>query len=337
MLFWVIVILVITLWSLRTSDNDECYSRECTSAVNGFFALFILLSHARGFMNAIGYSWFGELGAKYAMYFLMAIGQLCVVSFLFFSGYGVTERIKKVGRDYVREMPKKRILSFYLQSLPVAVLWVVYGAFLSNTSYPTDAICQILFWKGIDCGPCWYNFCIIIMYLIAFVTFSLFSKRMRTAECVLWILAIVYVVTLYTIRPEETWWYNTALLFPLGVSFSLRREVLVPLMKRFYASALTVAALLTLLLGRFCGSSVLHNLYGMAFMLLLLLMMLKIRLGNPVLNWVGSRVFPIYMYHLLFYRLFSKAWCAHLPLSWGGGTRHIARVVCVHRDYRMGA
>lgn len=269
-------------------------------------------------MNAEGYTWFDEIGCRWAMYFLVAIGQLCVVPFLFFSGYGITERVKASGMDYVNGMPKKRVWPFYLNSLPVAVAWVIYGAFIPSIVYPYDALSQLTFWRGIDFGPCWYNFCIIVLYLTTFVAFKVVRGKNapRWSECIVWLLSLGYVLGMAWVRPEEPWWFDTALAYPFGVTFSLHREQLIPLMRKTFwpLLLLTFAAIVGFkMLPR---HDLMHNVYGMCFMVFLLAIMLKVRFGNPVLNWIGARAFPIYMYHLLFYRLWR--FCFAQPLTGGG-------------------
>ena len=52
-----------------------------------------------------------------------------------------------------------------------------------------------------------------------------------------------------------------------------------------------------------------YNFYSMVFALLLVLVMMRVRFGNYLLSWIGSRVFPIYMYHLFFYKALSSLVC----------------------------
>ena len=321
MICWIVAVLAVVFGGVRGLRDEDGYARERTVAVNGFFALFILLSHGRMFMNALGYSWFDEFGSRWAMYFLMAIGQLCVVPFLFFSGYGIVKQIKKKGKDYVDGLPRRRVWPFYVNSLPVAIMWVACGCFMPTTVYPQDALCQLVFWRGIDFGPCWYNFCIIVLYMSAFVAFKI--AKGAGAECIVWLLSMAYVLGMSWIRPDEPWWFSTALAFPMGVSFSLHRERWSALMDKFFWLMLGLSVALVVGYKLLPRHDLLHNVYGMCFMVMLLTLMQKARLDNPVLNWVGARVFPIYMYHLLFYRLWSFCfdgkisvwWQAHLVLA----------------------
>ena len=312
MIFWLIAVFLIFLYRARFQnlpEVDGCFSRERSQAVNGFFALFILLTHARMFMNSIGYSWLCEPGSRYAMHVLLGVGQLCVVPFLFFSGYGIAERSKGNVR-YVEKLPKRRILSFYLNSLPVALLWVVIGVFMPAIDYPKDAICQLIFWRGIDFGPCWYNFCIIAMYFFAYIGFKARDcKYIWRSEAMIWILSIIYVGAMSYFRPEEPWWFNTALAFPLGVSFSCHRLIVFKLLTRKYFAFLFIAVSVLMLMNGKQMSGWIYNFYSMVFALLLVLVMMRVRFGNYLLSWIGSRVFPIYMYHLFFYKALSSLVC----------------------------
>ena len=52
-------------------------------------------------------NWIDSVGVK----FITKLEQLMVTMFLFYSGYGVMESIKRKGDDYIKSFPKKRILT----------------------------------------------------------------------------------------------------------------------------------------------------------------------------------------------------------------------------------
>lgn len=312
MLLLLLASLVILLWGIRPAKLDwggGGLPRQQTQAVNGFFTLFIMLSHFRIFLDSLGYSFFDEPGGKLAMYFFVAIGQLCVVPFLFFSGYGVMERIKQSGQEYVVNLTKCRILPFYINSLPVAIAWVFLGFIIGGVSYPSDAIAQILFWRGIDFGPCWYNLCIVLMYLFTYLAFKGKSACGNAVqEIVVWVLSVAYALAMSFVRPGETWWYNTIWAYPMGVSYSRHKQLMHNLVQGLVGWLMLAVALISIVIGhRFSVlcAGIFYNLYSIPFVLVLLVVMHKLDFGNPVLRWIGSRVFQIYMWHLFFYRLTS--------------------------------
>ena len=104
--FCYIAVLLLALCGL--SQKSDYMSREVTDTVKGVFIVFVFLSHANQYIrvdNPIG-EW---------------LGQLVVVMFFFYSGYGVTESWRNKGLKYVLDMPRHRILSTWV-NFAVAVL-----------------------------------------------------------------------------------------------------------------------------------------------------------------------------------------------------------------------
>ena len=81
---------------------------EKTSYIKGIFVWMIVLSHNKSYYP------------KYIKYFYIKIlkytGQKMVSLFLFYSGYGIIEQIKKKGLLYVKSLPKKALILFIIPS-----------------------------------------------------------------------------------------------------------------------------------------------------------------------------------------------------------------------------
>ena len=66
--------------------------KEQTTCINGMFVVLVFLSH------------FGQYEMMPWNKPILAIGQLMVAPFLFFSGYGIMEQIKKKGDEYTMSL-----------------------------------------------------------------------------------------------------------------------------------------------------------------------------------------------------------------------------------------
>ena len=78
------------------NENDlSCLSKEQTSSINGIFALIILLAHFISYIP--NPSIYDSLVTKIPVFG----SQLIVVSFLFYSGYGLMESYKIKGNKYI--------------------------------------------------------------------------------------------------------------------------------------------------------------------------------------------------------------------------------------------
>ena len=108
MLVFVFTLIVLICSGLSVAKKNEFYSDYCspknTNTINAIFSILIFLSHAVTYVKLDG-----VLDAPY-FEFRSFLGQLVVVTYLFFSGFGIMESIKKKGTPYVKAMPKKQVL-----------------------------------------------------------------------------------------------------------------------------------------------------------------------------------------------------------------------------------
>lgn len=113
---------------------------------------------------------------------------------------------------------------------------------------------------------------------------------------------------LYKTHPMQPWWYDTLATFPLGMLFSEVKPTVNTWMRRpvvWWPTFIgVVLAYLTL-----------HHLIGVdrwgvvncIFCILVILLTMKVQVGNPALNWLGVNAFAIYMLQHLPMNILSSA------------------------------
>ena len=89
-----VLLFALTLYKLEIRDNSDYLGIEQSTAINGLFIIIVFLSHANSYVNVTG-----AISIIYIWFFAL-IGQMMVVMFLFYSGYGLTEQYKKRGDLY---------------------------------------------------------------------------------------------------------------------------------------------------------------------------------------------------------------------------------------------
>lgn len=117
-------------------------------------------------------------------------------------------------------------------------------------------------------------------------------------------LVLMYIAVISPVRP--THYYSTVLTFVFGVVYSKYREQIEAFLKQHYWTMLSVvgsAFVVVYYLFRKC-EGVCYNGLAILFVLLIVIVSLKIKIGNPILGWLGAHLFPIYLYHPVFYRLY---------------------------------
>ena len=99
MLLFYIIILLLSLYGIsfiKSGFNQDYISKEQCNAIKGIFILFVFTRHIWPYLSKFGYD-FSAPGDSLFMSIDRWLGQLLVVSFLFYSGFGVMESIKSKG------------------------------------------------------------------------------------------------------------------------------------------------------------------------------------------------------------------------------------------------
>ena len=97
------------------------------------------------------------------------LGQMLVVMFLFYSGYGVMESIKTKGSKYVDSIPRKRVLTTLLNFDVAVLVYLLLDISLGIRYSACDTELAFTGWTSIG-NSNWYIFVIILCYLITYIS-----------------------------------------------------------------------------------------------------------------------------------------------------------------------
>lgn len=284
--------------------NPKYLSKEQCNAVKGFFIVLVFFSHINQYIYKSGFDplTFGDI-----IYFRLtkAIGQLMVTMFLFISGYGIMESYKKKGIAYIKTMPKRRIL-ITLLNFDVAVLcFVALNIFLGNKLSFTKVMLSLIAWDSVG-NSNWYIFCILLCYLLAFIVFYFYEKYLpKDNKKYIPVLVTLFILTISTIiilsYYKQPWWYNTMLCFPFGMLYSTMKEKMeVVIQKHYYICFLLL--ILLFIVARYTPFSMkglTYNIESIFFVMIVILFMMRTKLNNKYLQWMGQKLFPLYIYQRL--------------------------------------
>lgn len=86
--------------------------------------------------------------------------------------------------------------------------------------------------------------------------------------------------------------------FPTGMIYSLYKKEIEYYVKKYYTLSLIVTVTIFLLLYNYHHDfrSILYNIQSMCFSLFVVLLTMKLRIGNRPLIWLGMNLFPLYIY-----------------------------------------
>ncbi len=223
----------------------------------------------------------------YTIPFVM-IGQGMVTMFLFYSGYGVMEQIKR--RDnYVSTMPVNRILSTLFQFAIAIVLFALLRFALSEPFTIKKFVLSLIGWDSLG-NSNWYIFAVLCMYVLTYISFKMFPGSHKKAAFFNLAATTIYIVVMCYIAHKPSNWYDTALLYPLGMLWSLYRD---KLDKPVKSNTICALVFVFALLGWYVigDAYVKHILFALTF----LMFTTKVCLGNKVLDWFGKYLFEIYI------------------------------------------
>ena len=268
--------------------NKEYISRNTTVQINGIFVFLVLMSHFAGYLDE---------NVPFSFIYMNVRGffaQLVVTTFLFYSGYGVLVSINKKPKTYINTIPVK-VLELIVNFSLAILLFVIVQSFFGNT-YPVSKIAlSCIGWSSVG-NSNWYLFDILLLYMITYVSFKCTKKRYLSLLLVL-VLSLVSMFFLFKFQ-NGTRWYNTFLCFWLGMVYAQFKNDYESVVQKDKNKYYVTGAIL--LLG-FLAAALLRKemffyiLHAMIFTLLINHLSMMVHLDNPVLKWLGSHIFSIYI------------------------------------------
>lgn len=209
MLFiYLLFIFLLCLWGIRISTDEDYLSKERCNSIKGIFILLIFLSHSLQYIKASGYV-FPGIDALTPI-IVSYIGQLVVVMFLFYSGYGVAIQIKTKGKEYVKLMPKRRILKTLLNFDIAVCFFILLDVVISRPVSLSQVMLSFVAWDCVG-NSNWYIFVILLCYIFTCFANIISSRYAREIILILCLLAMFLLS-----YAKGTWWYDTILVYPIG-------------------------------------------------------------------------------------------------------------------------
>ena len=291
LLIYLLFILILILWGIKIKENDDYISKERCNSIKGIFILLIVLTHSMQYISGSGYGYGGmDMIVTFIRY---RMGQMVVVMFLFYSGYGVSLSIRNKGETYVNGMPKRRLLTTLL-NFDVAVLaFVVLNLIIAKPMTLRQVLLSMIAWDGVG-NSNWYIFDILVCYAASYIV----AKFMKGKDFGQWLLLLMALCMLILSFFKTPHWYNTLLAYPAGVIFAEHQHEIVKTLRKFYYPFLIVLSGIFVVsfyrLPEMRGIS--DNIASICFAIIIVMLSMKIVAGNTFLSWCGDHLFPLYIY-----------------------------------------
>ena len=209
------------------------------------------------------------------------------------------EQIQRRGVAYIDNMPRKRILKFYIHFC-MALCIYLFLSFLLGKEYSFVRI--VLSFTALSSigNSNWYVFAILTMYSIVYISFKQFKKHSMTS-CVLF--TILYIVMMDIIK-DQAWWYNIILCFPAGMILSKYKDRVCSIIRKpvFFVFMITLALILYI----FHLDIFAYEIISIAFCFLIVDLCAYREIKNDLFHFLGQYVFEIYILQRISMNLFDR-------------------------------
>ena len=288
--------------------NDSYIDKASTSTINGLFIWLVFISHFTQYLPACTRNVVG-----------CNLGQLIVVMFLFYSGYGCAFRYNEKGEQYLKPFLKKRILTTLVNFDVAVCLFIATGLLLGKSFAVKRCALSLIAWDSVG-NSNWYIFIILLSYTLFWISTSVLNRwgnvhrqKWRIWQIVLVSCLAVAVVALSRIKPG--FWSDTIMAFGAGVVYGANRDYMERFAKKYYWFCIVIAVFIFISID-FCpviGSRywLSFNIKSIAFALLIVMITMRVSFNSALLRWSGENLFPLYIYQripmIVFSTLFPTA------------------------------
>ena len=299
-----IVLLLMCAAGISFAEPGQFYKDYCSprksNALKGIFVLMVFVSHFRAYIT-VGAA--DQVAVKVVSY----LGQLMVVPFLFYSGYGVMESIRKKGLAYTKKLPVHRALKTLLHFDIAVLLFLALNFILGKEVSLEKFLLSLVCWTSLG-NSNWYIFAMVALYLITALAFLTVRKNHYLAAALTTVLSCVLIVVLMPHRPGYC--YNTILSYCLGMWYSLFREKIERVVMRnelLYFFVLAAVFVAYRWVSHRTGISIwVYQVYSMLFVILVSFVCMKVSIDNGFLQFLGKHTFSIYILQRLPMVYFSE-------------------------------
>lgn len=289
-----LILFFLCLWGLRiTKENQDYISLQGTAPVKGIFAVIILCSHMGSYLSLDA-----TLANDFYHRIMVYLGQAMVAPYFFYSGYGILLSYKKKA-GYLSGFMKNRLLKTLFHFDFAILLFIIVQSLLSIYYPARNYLWCWIGWESVG-NSNWFVFVILSLYLLAFVGMLLDKKTMddgRVLVITTFFFSVFLWVFLRLCAHKDFWWVDTIAAFTLGMLFALGRHKVETMLRGSHVRWLIAfVCVLALYIAWHHGFGV--DIFGICsclFCVLLVLTTMKVKVGNPVLIFLGRNAFAIYI------------------------------------------
>ena len=266
---------------------------ENTSKIKGIFVWMIIFSHNKQYYNLALYN-------KYIyIKILRNIGQKMVSLFLFYSGYGIVESIKKKGIIYAKTLPKKGAILFIKFQL-VLIIFLINNIICRIKVTLKQYILSVIFKRSIG-NSNWFAFTIISLYFSSFFSFIFIKniKHIIISVIINTTLCFIHIYIVYNyFYPKLIYPVDNILSFVIGLYYSLLQNYLNKIFIKndiYYFGSLSFFVLIYYYFLKLPNNIYFISITNSLFCLIIIMISMKVELQNEFLMFLNNHSYSIYL------------------------------------------
>ena len=304
MVLYILFLVVLLCWKSKpvlSGFHGDYISRDSIQPIKGLFLLLVFASHFVQYVTLQGW-----IHAPY-LQIRAYLGQMVVVPFLFYSGYGVAESIRKKGPSYVSFLPTHRILMVLFQFDVAVALFVLIQHFLGKSFTAKRVFFSLLGWDGVG-NSNWYIFAILALYTFTFLAFWAFGEAEKRFAANLSLTLLTVFFFWFMGRHRDVYWYNTVLAYVAGSWFSMYKAQIEKFLfhkSRSYWFLLFLFVASFYILRKTWASIVAYEVSSVVFAAIILMISAKWKITNRFLAYCGKHLFSLFILQRLSMIIFS--------------------------------
>lgn len=318
--------LILCFYNVKFSGekfNLDNLSRSNTNSMKGLFAVSIIFCHL------------SEMPNVESFYFFRGTGNLAVSMFFFLSGYGLMCSYEKNG---LNNFFKKRFSTVLIPFLFVQLFSFILFHYLPAVQGLTEETYNIknLLLKFVKSGStltinAWYIYEILLMYLEFWLAFKIGGKNKKAGTILIVVFTLLTTVFFGVLTYKTEWkqfWAYSLPAFAYGIIWqgSRKEKIESQLQKNYYAKLLIFITLTVLLFFSYklfekidiiqahniSPKSLSRYLTSPFFVTTVLLVSMKFKSNNIILDKLGNISYELYLYHGFVYCLLRSGTFAYV-------------------------
>ncbi len=325
LVLYLLLIFVGSKVAKKGEFTEDTWNRQQSLMIQALACIGVVLHHVTQEITGFGVVYKGPITI------FNSIGILFTSLFFFFSGYGLICSVR-TKEAYLKTFLWKRLPTILVPFWVANIIAVLVRIFYMQIPMDTKDIIQYVLGLVLINGNGWYIVEIFFLYLAFYLIFKMFQNQ-KVAFVLLSIASLIPIaIGLHSGHDTSTmgnhwfkgeWWYNATIVFVMGIWVAYFKERIIEFAKKHYKVLLIVSSVLLVAtymieeyarmvygyysvtpIGQIISNEAITLCAQMALCLMftwvVLLLGMKISLGNPLLKGISMISMEIFLLHGIF-------------------------------------